>query len=562
MGRKVFLSVLGTGFYGKCSYHDKSHETELTRFIQKATLECIDTASWTNEDCVYFLLTEDAYKLNWDRNITCRKNNKGIEEEYYGLQHELDEMNLAFEVKDILIPKGKDEKEIWEIFLKVYDVLQEDDELYIDLTHGFRYLPMLVLVLENYAKFLKNITVKHLSYGNFEMREGNRAPIIDLLPLSALQDWTFASASFLKYGNADNLVDLANADLNSILRNAATRTEDAKNLRGFISSFKSFVDDLLTCRGMSIINSQKIKSMQSCIKNINNVVLEPFKPVFEKIKQSLEQFDESPNINNALAAARWCFDVHSYQTAITFLQEFIVTTICSRHNIGINMEKLRHLVNDAFSIKFDNIPKDKWKVALGDMEKFEEILHDPIICDEELIKNFRILTNVRNDMNHSGMRSKQTPMNPQNLIDNIDKCMIKVEETYNNIVFENIISKKILINLSNHPSEEWEKEQKDSAKGKFEEIIDIDFPNISPSIKEEEFNELVNEYANKILDYKYSYNIVVHVMGEMTFTFALVNRLKEEGIRCVASCTERKVEVTPDGMKHVMFKFEKFRDYV
>ena len=61
------------------------------------------------------------------------------------------------------------------------------------ITHAFRYLPMLVLVLANYAKFLKNVTVKSLTYGNYEAREGTNAPIVNLLPIAALQDWTTAA---------------------------------------------------------------------------------------------------------------------------------------------------------------------------------------------------------------------------------------------------------------------------------------------------------------------------------------------------------------------------------
>lgn len=52
------------------------------------------------------------------------------------------------------IPEGRNEQEMWEIFQKVYGQMHEGDELYIDLTHAFRYLPMLVLVLSNYAKLI------------------------------------------------------------------------------------------------------------------------------------------------------------------------------------------------------------------------------------------------------------------------------------------------------------------------------------------------------------------------------------------------------------------------
>ena len=56
-------------------------------------------------------------------------------------------------------------------------------------------------------------------------------------------------------------------------------------------------------------------------------------------------------------------------------------------------------------------------------------------------------------------------------------------------------------------------------------------------------------------------NTVVHVMGEMTFTYNLVTALKEVGIVCLASTTERLVKMMPDGKKVSEFKFVQFREY-
>ena len=67
MARKVFLSVLGAGFYDKCKY-SKEREcfcSSETRFIQVATLECLKANDWNEGDAVYVLLTEKARKLNW-----------------------------------------------------------------------------------------------------------------------------------------------------------------------------------------------------------------------------------------------------------------------------------------------------------------------------------------------------------------------------------------------------------------------------------------------------------------------------------------------------------------
>ena len=54
---------------------------------------------------------------------------------------------------------------------------------------------------------------------------------------------------------------------------------------------------------------------------------------------------------------------------------------------------------------------------------------------------------------------------------------------------------------------------------------------------------------------------VVHVMGEMTFTYNMVNALKNVGITCLASTTERLVTMTSDGKKVSDFKFVQFREY-
>ena len=67
-------------------------------------------------------------------------------------------MDMSFQA--VHIPEGKSTEEMWELFEVIYSQLQEGDELYLDITNSFRYLPMLLVVLVNYAKMLKNVTVK------------------------------------------------------------------------------------------------------------------------------------------------------------------------------------------------------------------------------------------------------------------------------------------------------------------------------------------------------------------------------------------------------------------
>ena len=50
-------------------------------------------------------------------------------------------------------------------------------------------------------------------------------------------------------------------------------------------------------------------------------------------------------------------------------------------------------------------------------------------------------------------------------------------------------------------------------------------------------------------------------MGEMTFTYNLVQKLNSYGHYCVASTTERVAVENPDGSKTVQFEFVQFREY-
>ena len=116
----------------------------------------------------------------------------------------------------------------------------------------------------------------------------------------------------------------------------------------------------------------------------------------------------------------------------------------------------------------------------------------------------------------------------------------------------------MFINLSNHPSEGWSEEQLATAQ-QIGEIVDIHFPNIEPTFTKSMVNSLADITVDTIT--ALGKDVVVHIMGEMTFTYAVVSRLKALGITCLASTTERNTITAPDGKKISEFKFVQFREY-
>lgn len=573
MARKVFISVLGTGFYGKCVYFKDDFKSTETRFIQRATLEMLTRdESWSAEtDKGFILLTEKARTANWLIENNSRKNRDGVEEPYTCLHDELIEAQLPLEITSVDIPDGKDEKEMWEIFEKVFHLLEEGDELYFDLTHGFRYLPMLVLVLGNYAKFLRNVSVRSLTYGNYEAADRSvkpeLAPFVDITPLSVLQDWTNASSDFLRHGDASRLKGLCMKELRPILRETRGADVTAQSFRHLAETLSSFADNIRFCRGLSIYSGEDVVKLRESLEGVENRYLKALIPLLDNVSSSVNGF-ESEKVENLLRASELCLKYGNYQASVTFMQEGMVSLFCERHGIPIQDDVNRGLVGKAITKKLYYFNQNSQRyIGTGDPtseQKIDEIFEDELLTGE-FVNEYSNLTNVRNDMNHAGMRSVRTPLTVRRLQSNIERCMELVSGLYGtNTEGFGVVQKKpecsLFINLSNHPSSLWGEGQLAEAK-KMGEIVDMEFPVVNPCATTMELDEMAQKLVDDIRKLAGENNITVHVMGEMSLTYKVVQRLISWGIRCVCSTTQRIVTEDADGRKVTEFHFEQFRDY-
>lgn len=119
-----------------------------------------------------------------------------------------------------------------------------------------------------------------------------------------------------------------------------------------------------------------------------------------------------------------------------------------------------------------------------------------------------------------------------------------------------------MINISNHPSNKWTGKQADDAG----EVLDFPFPPIPTSpdfllirAAEEYWVSISDEVADHVTR---TGDRRIHIMGEMGFTFRLVQVARLAGYVPVHSCTERIIEENPEtGEKTSRFIFQGFRNY-
>ena len=121
----------------------------------------------------------------------------------------------------------------------------------------------------------------------------------------------------------------------------------------------------------------------------------------------------------------------------------------------------------------------------------------------------------------------------------------------------------MFINLTNHSSETWDADQLAEAR-KYGEIIDISFPAVPANADESYICALADSCLVKMTGYLNS-DCVVLVQGEFTLVFVIVSRLKAQGIRTVAACSERISSTRTDKsgreIKESVFRFSRFREY-
>ena len=425
--RKVFISFLGTSKYNECEYV-KDDFSYRSSFIQEATFRYLKSLEeWSENDRILILLTKQAEEKNW--------NDNGHKDRNTGEVILSKGLNSVF--KDIAgqtvvetrrnIPDGKDEQEIYSIFEKVYEYLQEGDCLYFDLTHGFRYLPMLILVLGNYAKFLKNVTVKSITYGNWEMSANGMkpAPIIDLLSLSELQDWTFAAGQFIQSGNVDQLVALSRSEYLPLLRDSEGQDEQAKQFRKFVDDLRNVVSERQSCRGIEVFKGDSIRKIKESYSNLSINPSRPYAPIFDKLSDIWTGFNDNFDTLNGIKAAQWCFDKKLYLQAATCLEETVLYHCGRKVDLDPIKQYDRHLISGAFDYASNAFSKRKPDSDYSeDMRRIGDIF---LSSFPGIITPFQALRErVRNDFNHAGVRPD--PLDSSAIIKKLEKYLKQISD--------------------------------------------------------------------------------------------------------------------------------------
>lgn len=422
---KVFISFLGASRYKICNYCYKKIESEredrveAVEYVQEAMIKLF-CKEFQKDDRLLFFLTDIAKKENWlDK------------DQHKGLLRTLQQLNLNAQICDKPIPDSRDMAQVWDIFRIVYDQLATGDEVIIDMTHAFRFLPMLSIVLMEYARVLKMVKVIGIYYGAFEamgytpkevdaipINERN-APIFDLTSFHTLQLWSVAADQFVNSGKVEMLKILQGTVVDPVRKEAQGENKTANAIHNIINQLQEIIDDIETCRGNRLIETRAIVGLKRNLHRLKTQTkaggFPAFTPLIEEIERKIEPF-HSGELANGFRAVEWCIKHDLAQQGITLLQETVITFF-HRQVDWKEVPELKKVydqktfIASLFGVPYYRMKKPGSSGYRQQYEKFKDV--GDVLLERDDFKAccdpFRNLTDARNDIHHGGFSLEARP---------------------------------------------------------------------------------------------------------------------------------------------------------
>lgn len=424
---KKMISFLGTNLYLDCYYATGNFKARLSRFVQTALFEMLQKEG-EEIDKVYIFLTEEARERNYEDYSFKGKN-------YKGLKRVWQELFPAYADRLIPVPmkSGQLESEQWELFEQIYNLIEEGDELYFDITHSFRSNPVIALLISNFARIMKQASIKRLLYGNFETLgpayqvenmevEKRIAPIVDITSMVELLDWTVAVDSFLRTGNP---VQIATLSRKKVREN--NQDPDYRLIHGLAYQLSELNNSLVTCRGQQY--ALEVDAIFQRIKDIDALdesKLPQFSKLVDKINEKVSLFTESKGeasneLQKMWGSLVWCYEHGLYQQCLTLLREHILTIVSQKLDCDpLDEDKREAISRIILQTLQGNLNIDK-------LEKNTELvapIQDILNIHPEL-KVYSKIAAYRNDINHANM--KRTAMKYGKITNGIGELLKEIK---------------------------------------------------------------------------------------------------------------------------------------
>ncbi len=387
---KVLVSPIGTGSFKKGSNGDssareynkatykfeevnKTYETPflaaaLAQYLKVDKIIFIGTAKSMWEEIYRYFTTSSGRELNYEYwaeigqlAMESSNNCSLINEEI--LKETMESVDQYLKAKGsisaggstpLIIKYGLNKEELWQNFstiMELVDLLNDGDEIYLDVTHSFRSIPLFLYLMIDFMLILnqKKIKLKGLYYGMLEAtRDLGYAPVVDLKPLYEISSWIRGGHEFINYGNGYLISELI---------------KEKEGLSENLEEISSKINNIT-----ELVNINYLIDLQNQIKGLNSLISDKYTSngamayVFPLIKGFLLRFSNIQTPSEfQLELSKWYFENKKYGHGYICLVESVLTKLCEVYGLDLenltNRERMKELVSNRYFQSKSNLLK-------------------------------------------------------------------------------------------------------------------------------------------------------------------------------------------------------------
>lgn len=395
-------AFLGTSKYEPCKYRSEAAAPPFT------------------SPSVCFVQTAVALKMGSDfEGATIFATKDAREKNATLLRKEFQQNHLA-EPTVVSVPAGHTQEEIYEIFDALKDHIDEQSPVVFDITHGYRSQPILGVMILNYLQSLSSgFELVDLLYGAFDPlhyreqgTENTEYPIVSLMPLWELNEWSAAFQNFDKTGNAGLLSKYAERTQRQYMSALGGPPPERPGLINFAKALQEWQQAIELCavpqlyarnRYFDLLQHQLDAPWNDFTQELGRFV----KPLRERLQQIVEpmyteRWDSIDGLRAQLEIMRWMNKYGRHQPFLTMAREWLKTFTALA--ISIPVEELHELYFGA-AVQLSLCGKLEPDV-IEDLDSvcgagsYQTLLHLGEVFGSQFYVLAKDITEARNGVNH------------------------------------------------------------------------------------------------------------------------------------------------------------------
>lgn len=286
---------------------------------------------------------------------------------------------LNIQVTCQLIDYAKDAAGQVSILKKLDELLSESEQVVMDVTHGFRHLPLIALVAARYLQVTKSVHIQHIYYG-FHSNESKVSEVLELRGLLDMLDWVSALETFDKDGDYAVFAPLlVNVGLD---KTSADELERA-----------SYLERLLNASGASA----KLKQVMPKLDALHSADSPLFSLFYEPLAKRLSWYKKSSLGLQEQDLAEKYFKRKDYVRAVVYAMEGLISRETALnddnvHDFNDRKDAYDHLIKSKDKFKdFKEFRNAMVHGTASGKDKIRQIMKDPVRLHASLKDRFKQL---------------------------------------------------------------------------------------------------------------------------------------------------------------------------